>query len=41
MAEEEALNKVFKTGDDFNNDEMQKIIANNKYRDGNCELLGK
>ena len=40
-AEEEALDEVFKTGDDFNDDEMQKIIAGNKYRDGNCELLGK
>lgn len=40
-AEEEALDEVFKTGEDFNDDEMQKIIAGNKYRDGNCELLGK
>lgn len=40
-AEEDALDEVFKTGDDFNDDELQKIIASNKYRDGNCELLGK
>jgi len=40
-AEEEALDEVFKTGDDFNDDKLQKIIANNKYRNGNCELLGK
>ena len=40
-AEEDALDEVFKTGDDFNDDELQKIIASNKYTAGNCELLGK
>ncbi len=40
-AEEDALDEVFKTGDDFNDDELQKFIASNKYSDGNCELLGK
>lgn len=40
-AEEDALDEVFKTGDDFNDDEIQKIIASNKYIKGNCELIGK
>ena len=40
-AQEDALEEVFKTGDEFNSDEMQKIIAGNKYRDGNCQLIGK
>lgn len=40
-AQEEALKDVFKTGDDFNADEVQKIVAGNKFRDGNCQLIGK
>lgn len=40
-AEDDALEEVFKTGDEFNSDEMQTIIAGNKYRDGNCQLIGK
>ncbi len=41
FAEKTALDEVYKTGDDFNDDELQKIIARNKYSDGNCELLRK
>ncbi|MBX4206002.1 hypothetical protein KW795_02290 [Candidatus Microgenomates bacterium] len=40
-AEEETLNEVFKTGNDFNSDEIQKMIAENKFRDRNCQLIGK
>ncbi|KKP32977.1 MAG: hypothetical protein A2561_02060 [Candidatus Staskawiczbacteria bacterium RIFOXYD1_FULL_32_13] len=41
LSEEEALDEVFKNGNDFNSEEMQKIIAGNKFRDGNCQLVGK
>lgn len=38
-AQESALKEVYKTGNDFNSEELQKSIAENKYRDGNCKLL--
>lgn len=40
-AQEEALDEVFKTGDELNSYEMQKIIAADKFHDGNCQLVGK
>lgn len=40
-AQEEALDEVLKTGDEFNSDEMQRIISGNKFRDGNCQLIRK
>lgn len=40
-AQEEALSEVFKTGNEFNSEELQKSIAGNKFRDGNCQLIGK
>lgn len=40
-AQTEALSDVYKTGESDNSEEMQKIIAGNKYRDGNCQLLGR
>lgn len=40
-AQEESLDEVFKTGEEYNSVEMQKIVAGNKFRDGNCGLIGK
>ncbi|TSC70692.1 MAG: hypothetical protein G01um101449_299 [Parcubacteria group bacterium Gr01-1014_49] len=40
-AQEEALDEVYKTGNKYNSTELQKIIAENKYRDSNCQLIGK
>jgi hypothetical protein len=40
-AVEDVSDEIFKTGDEFNSDETQKSIASNKYRDGNCQLIGK
>lgn len=39
--QESALEDVLKTGDDLNSDEVQKVIAGNKFRDSNCQLIGK
>lgn len=42
-AQEEALNEVFYTNYDRNNlnpEALQKSIAENKFRDGNCQLIG-
>lgn len=42
--QDEALEEVFYTNYDktkFNSDDLQKSIAENKYRDGNCQLIGK
>jgi len=39
-AQEDALEEVLQTGEKYNSEEMQKIIASNKYRDGNCQLIG-
>ncbi|MBS4050768.1 MAG: hypothetical protein KGZ69_06155 [Methylomonas sp.] len=36
-----ATNDVFKTGDQFNSDEMQEIIAKNKFWKQNCQLIGQ
>lgn len=38
---DDALKEVFKTDEEFNSDELQKIIAADKFRGGNCELIGK
>lgn len=35
-AEEDALKEVYKTGNNFNSNEIQKSIASNKFLDGNC-----
>lgn len=43
-AQEDALEEVFYTNYDktkLNPDDLQKSIAENKYRDGNCQLIGK
>lgn len=40
-AQTEALDEVFKTGNEYNSEELQKSIAGNKFRDGNCQLIGK
>lgn len=40
-AQDEALKEVFDAGNEFNSDEMQKLIAENKFRDGNCQLIGQ
>ncbi len=40
-AQDEALKEVFNTDNKFNSDEMQKLIAGNKFRDGNCQLIGQ
>ena len=40
----EALQEVFYTNYDktkLNSNDLQKSIAENKYRDGNCQLIGK
>jgi hypothetical protein len=42
--QDEALEEVFYTNYDktkLNPDDLQKSIAENKYRDGNCQLVGK
>ena len=42
--QEDALEEVFYTNYDktkLNPDDLQKSIAENKYRDGNCQLIGK
>ena len=42
--QDEALDEVFYTNYDrskLNSDDLQKSIAENKYRDGNCQLIGK
>lgn len=42
--QEDALEKVFYTNYDktrLNSQDLQKSIAENKYRDGNCRLIGK
>lgn len=36
-----ALGDVFKTGEQFNSDEMQETIAKNKFWKQNCQLIGK
>lgn len=36
-----ALEEVYKTGNNFNLKELQKTIAGKKFRDGNCQLIGK
>ena len=36
-----ALEDVYKTGEQFNSDEMQKTIAENKFWNQNCQLIGK
>lgn len=43
-AQEDALEEVFYTNYDktkLNPDDLQKSIAENKYRDGNCQLIGR
>lgn len=42
--QESALEEVFYTNYNktkLNSDDLQKSIAENKYRDGNCQLIGK
>ena len=36
-----ALKDVYKTGEQFNSDEMQETIAKNKFWKQNCQLIGK
>lgn len=40
-SQKSALEEVFKTGNEYNSDEMKKNIAGNKFRDGNCQLIGR
>jgi len=40
-AVDSALDDVFKTGEQFNSDEMQETIAKNKFWKQNCQLIGK
>jgi hypothetical protein len=40
-AEKDVLEDVYKTGDKYNNDEIQQMHAENKYRKQNCELIGQ
>lgn len=39
--QEEALKDVFNSGDQYNTEELQKSIAENKFMDANCQLIGK
>jgi len=41
FAEEEALDEVFKTGNEYNSDELQDVIARNEFQNSNCQLIGK
>jgi len=38
---ENALKDVFITNEKYNSEEIQKIIAENKFQKQNCELIGK
>ncbi len=40
-AQENALEDIFKTGDEFNPDEVQRILARSKFSKLNCQLIGK
>lgn len=40
-AQENALDEVFTTNNNFNPEDLQKSIAENKFRDNNCQLIGK
>lgn len=39
-AQDEALKGILKTGDSMNPDDVQKLLAQNKYTKQNCRLLG-
>jgi hypothetical protein len=38
---ESALAPVYKTGDKYNSDEMQELIAKNEFEKRNCKLIGR
>ena len=38
---ESGLKNVYKTGEEFNSDEMQETIAKNEFWNRNCQLIGK
>lgn len=40
-AQDSALKDVFKTGDHFNSDEEQRVIALNEFRKMNCQFIGE
>ena len=40
-AVETGLRGVYKTGDQFNSEELQTVVAQNKFRKQNCKLIGK
>lgn len=40
-AQDNALNDIFKTGEHFNSDEEQLTLAKTKFRQLNCQLIGK
>lgn len=40
-AQKSALEDVYKTGQNFNSDEMQESLAKNKFWKLNCQLIGK
>ena len=41
FAQDSALDEVFTTNGEYNSTDMQKIIAQNKFTDSNCELIGE
>lgn len=40
-AQEDALDDIFKTGENLNSDEVQATLAQTKFRRMNCQLIGK
>jgi len=41
VAQDNALEDVFMTGENYNSDEIQKIAATNKFGEANCNIIGK
>lgn len=41
MAQDSALEDVYKTGGRFNSDEMKEALAENMFSKANCKLIGK
>ena len=39
-SQQSALEKVYKTGETFNSDELQETIARNEFWKRNCQLIG-
>ncbi len=40
-AQDSALKDVFQTGNEYNSESLREIIAGNKYRESNCQLIGE